>query len=357
MSKGRKIGEKRPFRSDREGRALRSKWVNLDHQLLRLLRSIEKESLPFSQMSLLIAVSGGLDSMVLLELLYRLRRILKSELAVAHVYHGGSPSEEEGQIRLKFYERVRERVCEMDIPLYSNLNSKDLDLDSDPDPGELKSEEEMRDFRYKCLTQWQKEFSSQSRKPVYLVLAHHADDLLETRLIRLIRGTGQKGLRSMRPLWKDRLRPLLGFQRSDLEAYAYQQRIKWTEDPSNKNEDYLRNWLRGSWLPALESRHQGGVRNLSRSLQRILDQKLGEEFELEKNKEANAGREEETREANEFSSGASFCRDSFNQMPIEKKRTFIASYLRRQGVRAYGQSHIDEIIKRLDTPRKELTFF
>lgn len=91
-----------------------------------------------------------------------------------------------------------------------------------------------------------------------LVTAHHADDQAETRLLRVLRGTGIDGLAGMpaeRPLGRGRLiRPLLTFSRAAITAYALEQGLTWIDDPSNRSDAFDRNFLRESVLPLLEER-------------------------------------------------------------------------------------------------------
>lgn len=336
-----------------KGRKRKKPLAALDHRVLDELRFL-KERKSF----VLVAVSGGMDSMVLWEVMSRLKVLLGFELGVAHVHHGIAESSQ-GQFRWKAWEFVRMHALEKGEKFFSNLKLEGIEKgvehrDADgKGPGLLDSEAAMRSFRYECLREWQQKCSLETGLPVYLALAHHADDLLETRLIRLIRGTGLQGLEAMKICQNGLLRPLLCCSRRELIDYARQQCLEWIDDPSNQNQDFLRNWIRESWLPSLEKRHQGGARNLGRSLDRIF-------------RETRCG----TRSLSALDSatmvdlvkekaGEKFLfqnRRKFGLLTLEEKRCEMASYLRRRGVKGYGQSHIDEIIKRLGTKRKTFSF-
>ncbi|MBK9037841.1 MAG: tRNA lysidine(34) synthetase TilS [Bdellovibrionales bacterium] len=336
-----------------KGRQSKKALVALDHQVLDELRFL-KEQKSF----VLVAVSGGMDSMVLWEVMSRLKVLLGFELGVAHVHHGVTESSQ-GQFRRKAWEFVRKHALEKGERFFSNLKLEDLEQGGKhrggdgKDPDRLDSEAKMRSFRYECLWEWQQRCSIETGLPVYLALAHHADDLLETRLIRLIRGTGLQGLEAMKVCQKELLRPLLFCTRRELIDYARQQYVDWIDDPSNQNEDFLRNWIRESWLPSLERRHQGGTRNLGRSLERIFREAHGGASSL--NALDSGVRHglvgEKKSEKFLFQN-----RRKFGLLNLEDKRREIASYLRGRGIKGYGQSHIDEIIKRLGTKRRAFSF-
>ncbi|MBK7842877.1 MAG: tRNA lysidine(34) synthetase TilS [Bdellovibrionales bacterium] len=353
--KVRKKGKIRdPKKEVTNKRRLRKKpLAALDHRVLDELRFLKKR-----KSFVLVAVSGGLDSMVLWEVMSRLKVLLGFELGVAHVHHGIAESSQ-GRFRWRAYEFVRKHALEKGERFFSNLKLEDIEKGNEhrdangKGPGLLDSEADMRSFRYECLREWQQESSIETGLPVYLALAHHADDLLETRLIRLIRGTGLQGLEAMKICQNGLFRPLLCCSRRELSDYARQQCLEWMDDPSNQNQDFLRNWVRESWLPSLEKRHQGGTRNLGRSLDRIFREAYGGARSL--SALSPATRDDFVEEKN----GEKFLfrnRKEFGLLTLEEKRCEMASYLRRRGIKGYGQSHIDEIIKRLGTKRKTFSF-
>jgi tRNA(Ile)-lysidine synthase len=171
-----------------------------------------------------------------------------------------------------------------------------------------------------------------------VALAHHREDLLETRLIRLIRGAGPQGLEAMSVQDDWKLRPLLSLSRRQLEDYARVRGLQWVEDPSNRNSDHLRNWLRAEWLPSLENQRPGAGRALARSLQELCtsgkDRALGQEL----------------------GNFVGLRRDSLKHVNAHQRRALIARYFLALGVRNYGQTHIDEVVKRLSTRAKTSRF-
>ena len=195
--------------------------------------------------SMTVALSGGVDSVVLLHLLHSLQKKYRFTLNATHVHHGLSKHADKW---VKFCEKL---CAKLSIPL-------DVHYVKLPQKKSLGTEGEARQLRYEKLLQ---------SKSDLIVLAHHADDQAETFLLQLIRGAGVKGLSSMayfddtRKLW----RPLLNQSRSDIESYAKQHKLKWIEDESNLNTDFDRNFIRSKVLPILKNRFSHIIKVISRS--------------------------------------------------------------------------------------------
>ncbi len=197
-----------------------------------------------------VAFSGGLDSTVLLHALARLRDRLGRVLVQAvHVNHG--LHDESGQ-----WVRHCQQVCAaLDVPCRS------LAVDATPAPGES-PEAAARHARYGAIA------ALVERGDVVLA-AHHRDDQAETVLLSLLRGSGPHGLAGMpqcRALGHAWLaRPLLGFPRAALRAYAEAQGLGWVDDPSNREDRYQRNFLRNEVLPLVRTRWPEAVEVMARS--------------------------------------------------------------------------------------------
>jgi tRNA(Ile)-lysidine synthase TilS/MesJ len=156
------------------------KWSPLEHELYRHLESQNFEGL-LSGRNLLLAISGGLDSMVMLELLEKLAGASKFQLAIACLHHGPTKDLTLLKYRNDALALVRKIAQIKAIPLFSAESDK-----------ELKSESEMRDFRKTTMEKIRLENGFD-----YSVWAHHQDDFLETQMMRLIRGTGEMGIEPM----------------------------------------------------------------------------------------------------------------------------------------------------------------
>ena len=217
---------------------------------LSLLDVVEKGFVSLSKShkkmkTMTVALSGGIDSVVLLHLLHRLQKTQNFTLKASHVHHGLSKNADKW---VKFCEKLCRKLS---IPL-------DINYVKLPQKKSLGIEGEARQLRYEKLLQSQTDL---------VVLAHHEDDQAETFLLQLIRGAGLKGLSSMahfdapRRLW----RPLLNTSRADIESYAKKHKLKWIEDESNQNIDFDRNFIRSKVLPILKNRFSHIIKVISRS--------------------------------------------------------------------------------------------
>lgn len=194
-----------------------------------------------------VALSGGLDSVVLLHLLRFGRPQAGLELHAAHFDHAMRPSSRDDALWVAGLCRA------WGVPLVTERAQ-----------AAPKSEEAAREIRYGFLER------ARARVGARLVLtAHHADDQAETVLFRAVRGTGPSGLAGI-PAGREPgiLRPLLGFWREELERHAERARLSWRDDPSNIEFKYARNALRGRILPEIERLVAPGAR---RALVRLAD--------------------------------------------------------------------------------------
>ncbi len=292
-------------------------WTPFEHSFYRHLQAHELEN-PLSGKKLLVALSGGLDSMVLFSLLKKFSSTMKFQLSVAHIHHG--PSEQEQQKNFRDQAQAMTEKVAGEIPFYWAQS-----------PNVLKSESEMRDFRKSQL-----EKIREKQNLDLIVYAHHEDDFMETQLLRLIRGTGPEALEPMFFLRGVELRPLLKTSRKDLENYAKEQKISYIEDPSNLDPQYLRNWLRNQWLPALEDKCPGATRSLSRSLS-LLNEK-------------SAALPQDLVQQNRLSRAV-----YASLSPIERRQA-LAHYLRLRGQVQFTKNHVEEIYKHLDISQNEHSF-
>ena len=217
---------------------------------LSLFDTVEKAFVGLNQShkkikSMTVALSGGIDSVVLLHLLHQLQKKYRFTLNAMHVHHGLSKN---ADTWVKFCEKLCEK-------LYVPLDVQYIQL---PHKKSLGIEGEARRLRYEKLLK---------TKTDLIVLAHHEDDQAETFLLQLIRGAGVKGLSSMahfdvtKKLW----RPLLNQSKSNIKSYAKQHKLKWIEDESNQNIDFDRNFVRSKVLPILKNRFNHIVKVIYRS--------------------------------------------------------------------------------------------
>jgi tRNA(Ile)-lysidine synthase len=194
---------------------------------------------------LLLALSGGLDSCVLLQLLAGQQKNLNFELHALHVHHGLSPNADD-------WVAFCEKTCaDLQVPL--QVVRVHVPLDSGAG-----IEAAARQARYRAL------FDSNAD---YIVLAHHQDDQAETLLLQLLRGAGVKGLAAMAMYDVDRrlLRPLIDVSREELLQYAKARKLHWIEDESNLDTRYDRNYIRHELMPLIETRFKSAKKVMART--------------------------------------------------------------------------------------------
>ncbi|PKB15073.1 tRNA lysidine(34) synthetase TilS [Flavobacterium sp. 5] len=199
-----------------------------------LQKHIEKE-IPFlNKKRLLLAVSGGLDSMVLLHLFQE----LGFDIAIAHCNFQLRGMESFGDQKF-----IQEYADANKIPIYVTQ----FDTEGFAKDYKLSTQVAARELRYNWFYELLEE-----EKFDYLLTAHHADDNLETFLINFTRGTGLEGLTGI-PVQNDKIiRPLLFLTRNDIDNYAKEHHIQWREDSSNASDKYVRNKIRHHLIPILK---------------------------------------------------------------------------------------------------------
>jgi tRNA(Ile)-lysidine synthase len=192
---------------------------------------------------LLCAVSGGPDSMALLDVLARLAKKLGFELVAHGVDHG---------LRA-------EASAELDL---AERHARTLGIDFDRtlvlvDPGG-NLQARARAARYAAL-----EAAAERARTPLIATAHHADDRAETVLLRLLRGSGPRGLAALPPRVENRLRPLLRARRSDVLLHLGRHGVPFADDPSNRDRRHLRVRVREELLPLLAELSPGIVAHLN----------------------------------------------------------------------------------------------
>lgn len=215
----------------------------------RLLRAINETRPLQSGETVVVAVSGGLDSMALLNLLVRVNQAkgLGLQLHVAHLNHRlrRQHSDEDAEF-VTAQVRALKLACTVeaaDVPARSRESSASIELAA-------------RQCRYEFFERLCLKLGAQ-----VVMLAHHADDNVETVLHRIVRGTGVRGLggiRALRPIREGSdimlLRPLLGMRRAELESYVTAQEIPFRVDATNESTAYSRNRIRHELLPFIRER-------------------------------------------------------------------------------------------------------
>lgn len=209
---------------------------------------------------ILLAVSGGPDSMALLDIARRQSEEEAFDFAVAHINHS---LRKQADIE----EKAIEDYCKtFDIPFYS----KKVDLNEDLYKN-LTLEEAGREARYTFFDELASKYDFNK-----LLTAHHLNDQAETVLMRLIRGSGPEGLIGIKEESKlnnlQILRPFLNYSKDDLKEYCVKNSVKYFEDQSNKDNQYTRNFIRNKIIPELEENNIKAQENIVRSMDLVKEQ-------------------------------------------------------------------------------------
>ncbi len=226
-------------------------------------------------------------------------------LVVAHFNHGIRQDAEQDEVLVK---ELAERY---NLPFevgYGRL-------------GHATSEDLARTIRYKFLNDSKRRHHAKG-----IITAHHQDDLLETAVINLLRGTGRRGLSSIadNPAI---LRPMLQLPKSAILTYAKAHKLKWREDSTNQDERYLRNYVRLQIIPKLtERQRQDFLKGLAKikSANQILNQEI-----------ANL--------SHKVAPQTIIDRASFIALPPEISREVLADFLRRNSIRKYDKPKLERL--------------
>ena len=204
----------------------------------KVYHNIQKHSLLSPGSRVLVAVSGGADSVALLQALNLLRHNLGISIVVAHYNHALRASAIQDQ---KFVEQLAEKLG---LSCVTEMNRK-----KSPSKGSV--EEFARNVRYDFLLR-----TARRVKADAVAVAHTQDDLAETVLMRILRGTGLSGLRSMSPkrvvAGVDFIRPLLNISRLAVEHFLKSKRSAFIQDPTNRSLEFTRNKIRLHLIPYIE---------------------------------------------------------------------------------------------------------
>ena len=218
--------------------------------LTKFQHHIEQNFAQLKDKKLLLAVSGGVDSMVLLDLFYK----LKFDICIAHCNFQLRGKESDADELL-----VREICQDGYIPYF--INSFDtLEFAKE---NKLSIQLAARKLRY----DWFQEIISLGFD--YVLTAHHLDDNVETFLINFTRGTGLEGLTGIPVQNENIIRPLLPFSRDEIENYAKDNKIQWREDSSNASDKYFRNKLRHNIVPTLKELNLGFLDSFQNTLHHL----------------------------------------------------------------------------------------
>ena len=202
--------------------------------------------------NLILGVSGGVDSMVLLHLCH----LADFEIQVAHMNFQLRGEESDGD------ETFVQQFCQEKNISFISKRVDTAEVSAEAGTG---IQETARELRYS----WFHELADETEKPTFIVTAHHFDDTIETTIINMMRGTGIKGITGIPAKNGIVIRPMLNLTRQEIEEYADKMGIEHREDSSNASNKYLRNRIRHFVLPALEEADENFRQGFSKTLDQL----------------------------------------------------------------------------------------
>ncbi len=268
-----------------------------------------------------VGLSGGLDSVVLLDLLNRMQPIDLFELFAMHVNHQLSPNARQ------WAQFCADLCAQKNIPLH--IETVNVARDSG-----LGIEATAREARYLV-------FKKQNADVI--ALAHHADDQAETLLLQLLRGAGVRGASAM-PMMSDGqpaiVRPLLDVTRNELEQYAAQRGLKWITDESNADIRYDRNYVRHQVMPQIAKRFPAYRATLSRAAQHFAEaaQLLGELAAID---------------AKAAMDGDKLSQSAIGQLTHARAKNLLRYFLAQHQVTMPQAARLDELVRQLQTSERD----
>ncbi len=209
---------------------------------------------PSTERKILVACSGGADSMVLVHVLLS----LNENIAIAHCNFNlrGEDSNADEELVRNFAQQNK---------LVLHLES--FDTIAYAKENKISTQLAARELRYDFFKRLKSEFSYD-----YIAMAHHADDMAETILINLGRGSGIAGMKGMPVFKNDIIRPLISISRKEIENYAAKNIVKYRDDLTNFDNKYTRNRIRNEVLPILKEVFPNFLQNVSSSAQLLSSQ-------------------------------------------------------------------------------------
>ena len=226
--------------------------------------TIERESLLPSESNLILCVSGGSDSIALLHLCHQLSRLFRWQLHILHFHHG---LREESDEEARFVRNLSQRLnLEFHLRTTRDFQSETSGL-----------QEKARNWRRTEALKLREEIRADS-----ILTAHHAEDQLETWLLKWLRGAHLSGLQGMSRSDPPFIRPLLDFRKNMLSDFLKENGFEWREDASNQDSKYMRNRVRNELLPLLRTLSREGIESRIRDLDsqsRLLQKELESQYQ------------------------------------------------------------------------------
>ncbi len=278
----------------------------------------------------IVAVSGGVDSIVTLDLLCRLAPEYRLDLSIAHLDHRLRGTESETDARF-----VAETAQERGLPLIS----ESIDVRAAARKDKTGIEEAARKVRMQFLRD-----AAARAGATKIAVGHTADDLAETMLFNLLRGTGPRGLIGIRPVSLPFIRPLIGVTRADVIAYAQGHGLRWREDRSNTDLAFTRNRIRHEVVPLLTGFNPSLIERLAETADLIREEESAFSTLLDG--------PWRTAVVDEGEGTISLSRDALTKCALGLRRALLRRGLERMRGNLHGiaKAHIDALCRLVDSP-------
>lgn len=217
----------------------------MDHFEDTIRRTIEEESMLRTGDHVIVGISGGADSVCLLHILTKLKPVYDLTITGVHINHG---------LRGEQADRDQSFSEELCSRLGADCRTFCVDIKALAKERHMTEEEAGRSFRYECFEAVRDELEADK-----IAVAHHMNDLAETVILNLCRGTGLKGMCGIPPVRGAVIRPLINVLREEIEEYVREQGLSFCNDMSNFEDFYSRNKIRLEVIPYLEKNINAGV--------------------------------------------------------------------------------------------------
>ena len=276
--------------------------------------------------TIIVACSGGADSLALTDLVAYLAPGMDIKASVLHVEHHlrGAEAEADAKLVEEFCQRSRLPFKRVDVDVNKLVQEEGLSV-----------EEAARKLRYEALEEYRQELDAAA-----IFLAHHRDDQAETVLLNLVRGAGTRGMRGMLPQNGHLVRPFLQATRKDMEDYCASRGLTYCQDSTNNDITYKRNWVRKELLPLLETVNP----NIKKQLAQAATLAAADEEYLEK--QAKIFVEAFGRQVFEmFDLGVG---KEFKALPLAIKTRALRMVITKAGGREISFDHIKELLELID---------
>ena len=224
----------------------------------KILQTIKKFDMLSFNDRVLIGVSGGPDSVTLLNVLLSFKKKYNLSFFIAHLDH--MLRGEESDKDVNFVKNLAQ-----ELGLYCEVKSCNLKKIAQKE--HLTLEEAAREYRYKFYLETAKKIKANK-----IALGHNADDQAETILMRFLRGSGLEGLMGIPPVRDKIIRPLIECSREEIEEYCQEHKIGYRIDSSNKEVIYFRNKIRLELLPLLSKDYNKNIKDITLRLRNIVSE-------------------------------------------------------------------------------------